>query len=625
MVRSLRTQASPTRRGLRRDDRGVASTVATMLSLLVILLFLDIAIVEIVPRQQNDAEFVTTQSAISSFRQIHGLAQGGVIPFGDAMGSPGLTVSLPLGTLGVSPLQAPTTGTLTFDPTVGSAQMWFTFVPHFRRGEVSHVDQDIVLAIDSSGSMNTNDPQRLRISGAKDYIGRLSCPDHVAIVDFDSRGRLTKENVGGAQHHLTTVSHNCFPNFDEAKTDVDTIDQSGSTNYGGALYVAVNELLGYGDSRRARVIILLTDGQNTACLPIPPCTANTGAAADALARAQARRARDKGIVIYTIGLGNSVDTVMLRYIADTTGGTYYAAPTAASIRWIYYEISRQFTGAFICGDLTSGDTGSGRLSLELRNREYPSQTLAYESGGIVRTQSDGSRVLEGPGVAWQSTDPKGPQGTLTLDLVALTGKEFRVDGSENQLISIRPVARDLQELAITKVNLTDVNNFLTTEKANLDYWTTQGASSSAATARVKEQIDRAKTTLGNATNHVNQGDLTAAKFDVDSTSARLSDVIAAAQQESTAGTMQKWLADDTTDDMLLQACYLRQWANWYDGVSLEITSQDADAWEAWLNRTAAATKMQYLVSRTGSTAILTIRAVDKVVIERRILSVSLSG
>jgi hypothetical protein len=36
-------------------------------------------------------------------------------------------------------------------------------------------------------------------------------------------------------------------------------------------------------------------------------------------------------------------------------------------------------------------------------------------------------------------------------------------------------------------------------------------------------------------------------------------------------------------------------------------------------------KMQYVISRPGNTAILTIRAVDKVQIERRILSVALAG
>src|SRR5439155_4034266 len=135
-----------------------------------------------------------------------------------------------------------------------------------------------------------------------------------------------------------------------------------------------------------------------------------------------------------------------------------------------------------------------------------------------------------------------------------------------------PVARDLQELVITKVNLTDVNNFLTKEKATLDYWVTQGAATAGAVARVKGKIENVTTALTAGQNHVNQGNLTAAKFDLDSASSRLSDVIAQAQTEATAGAMQQWLADDTTDDMLLQACYLTQWANWYDGVSLEITS-----------------------------------------------------
>ena len=89
--------------------------------------------------------------------------------------------------------------------------------------------------------------------------------------------------------------------------------------------------------------------------------------------------------------------------------------------------------------------------------------------------------------------------------------------------------------------------------------------------------------------------------------------------------MQQWLADETSDDMLLFACYLTQWKNWYTGISIEVSSADAPAWEAWLNRTAMDSKMQYVISRPGNTAILTIRAVDKVQIGRRILSVALSG
>jgi len=603
---------------LRRDDSGVASTVATMMSLLVILLFMSIALVDILPRQQNDAEFATTETAITSFEQIRGLSQGPVFATGPNTIMPATTVPIPLGTQGVSPLQAPSTGTLTFDSSSGGAKVLFQFVPHFNSQAISHIDQDIILAIDSSGSMNQNDPQKLRLSGAKEYIGRLQCPDHVAIVDFDNDAHLTKENVGGAQHHLTTVSHNCFPNFEEAKTDVDTIDASGSTNYGAALQVAVNELLGYGDPTRARVIILLTDGQNTCC--------PNQQGGDTLAQAQARRARDNGIVIYTIGLGSDIDEPMLRYIASVTGGTFYFASNASAIRWIYFEISRHFIGTFACGDLTTSDVGGGRLSLELRNREFPSQTLTYEAGGVVRRQSDGTGLVDGPAVGWQKTSATAASGALTLHLVALTGQDFKVDGADTQLLSLLPESRDLQEINIVKVNLTDVKNLITAQSNNLDYWTTQGAANVTARDAVKAQLNLAKTALTNGQSKSNVGNLTGAKTDVDTASLKLSAAIASAQQAAVNGTMQHWLADATTDSILIIACRLTQWVNWEDGISIEVTSSEASAWGAWLNRTAASLGgMQFIASRIGNTAILQIRAVDRLIIERRILSLSLAS
>src|SRR5439155_500111 len=81
------------------------STVATLLSLLVILLFMSIALVDIIPRAQNDAEFATTESAISSFEQIRGLSQGSAFATGPNTIMPATTVPIPLGTQAVSPLQ----------------------------------------------------------------------------------------------------------------------------------------------------------------------------------------------------------------------------------------------------------------------------------------------------------------------------------------------------------------------------------------------------------------------------------------------------------------------------------------------------------------------------------------
>src|SRR5437867_1038911 len=492
---------------LRRDDSGVASTVATMMSLLVILLFMSIALVDILPRQQNDAEFATTETAITSFEQIRGLSQGPVFATGPNTIMPATTVPIPLGTQGVSPLQAPSTGTLAFDSSSGGANVLFQFVPHFNSQAISHIDQDTILAIDSSGSMNQNDPQKLR-----------------------------------------------------------------------------------------------------------------------LAQAQARRARDNGIVIYTIGLGSTIDEPMLRYIASVTGGTFYFASNASAIRWIYFEISRHFIGTFACGDLTTSDVGGGRLSLELRNREFPSQTLTYEAGGVVRRQSDGTGLVDGPAVGWQKTSATAASGALTLHLVALTGQDFKVDGADTQLLSLLPESRDLQEINIVKVNLTDVKNLITAQSNNLDYWTTQGAANVTARDAVKAQLSLAKTALTNGQSKSNVGNLTGAKKDVDTASLKLSAAIASAQQAAVNGTMQHWLADATTDSMLIIACRLTQWVNWEDGISIEVTSSEASAWGAWLNRTAASLGgMQFIASRIGNTAILQIRAVDRLIIERRILSLSLAS
>src|SRR5207249_4059380 len=81
---------------------------------------------------------------------------------------------------------------------------------------------------------------------ALDYIGRLSRPDRVASVDFDSTAHLTLQNIGGPAHHLFSTYNNGVPDYSGAQTDLNSIDQSGSTNFGAALFVANNELISFG-------------------------------------------------------------------------------------------------------------------------------------------------------------------------------------------------------------------------------------------------------------------------------------------------------------------------------------------------------------------------------------------
>ena len=93
------------------------------------------------------------------------------------------------------------------------------------------------------------------------------------------------------------------------------------------------------------VIVLLTDGENNQ-------------QPDPLAAAQA--AADRGVRIYTVGIGSAAGTTLeidgfkvhsqldeatLQQIADTTGGTYYAAADAQALSAIYAGIDTRLTSS----------------------------------------------------------------------------------------------------------------------------------------------------------------------------------------------------------------------------------------------------------------------------------------
>lgn len=63
------------------------------------------------------------------------------------------------------------------------------------------------------------------------------------------------------------------------------------------------------------------------------------------------RALTMQIPVYTIGYGNSStyppDTTTLKYIADTTGGRFYWAPTTADLQQLYQYVNGQLTNVYV--------------------------------------------------------------------------------------------------------------------------------------------------------------------------------------------------------------------------------------------------------------------------------------
>src|SRR3989441_10272704 len=357
---------------LRVDAEGVASTVAPLFALLAAVLFLQAAVISVIPAREYAAERSSSVAALQALDYLRYAALGAAVPGGQ------FSFTIPLGTPSSSAFSTPSDGTLQFNTgTVAPANITMQYVPTIHDSRITHVDQDVILAIDGSGSMQQNDPTRLRVSGAKDYIGHLSRPDRVASIEFQGTAWLIRQNVGGPAHHLFSPYNNGIPDYTGAQSDLDTIGQTDGTNFGSALQIANDELITYGIRSHAWAVILLTDGQNN--FPWQ----------DTLALAQAARAKANNITIFTIGLGASADAPLLTTIAQTTGGTYYAAPTADSIKFIYLEIANHYSGSVSCGTLTTASSLSGSLILNRGNRQYPVQTMSLEAGGVTLPPAGG--------------------------------------------------------------------------------------------------------------------------------------------------------------------------------------------------------------------------------------------
>lgn len=201
---------------------------------------------------------------------------------------------------------------------------------------------DIVVALDLSGSMASEDFELKgdrvnRLTIAKDvlekFIGKR-VNDRIGIVAFAGRAYIAGP---------LTLDHD-FLLQNLERLNLNTIEDG--TAIGSALTAALNRLRDL--KAKSKIVILMTDGQNNAG-QVPPLTAAD--AAQALA-----------VKVYTIGVGTrgtapypqvdpfgrkvyvqlpvDIDEETLTAIANKTGGKYYRADNADSLRNIYAEIDR---------------------------------------------------------------------------------------------------------------------------------------------------------------------------------------------------------------------------------------------------------------------------------------------
>lgn len=165
----------------------------------------------------------------------------------------------------------------------------------------------MVFSIDSSGSMSSNDPSGLRKEVAKDFTQKLRDDDVAAVIDFDSNAQL----LTGFTSDKQVISD-----------AIDQVNSSGGTNLGRAVSLALEQFNNYEESpSSSKMIIMLTDGNGSYNSDLT------------------EQAKNNNVVIYTVGLGSSIDEELLKEIADGTGGKYYFASQADELESIFDNIA----------------------------------------------------------------------------------------------------------------------------------------------------------------------------------------------------------------------------------------------------------------------------------------------
>ena len=204
--------------------------------------------------------------------------------------------------------------------------------------EVENQGYDIMLAVDLSGSMRALD-----FSEGNERVDRLDVAKRVVgnFVEDRKNDRIGLVLFGDHAYQYAPLTQDT--RAVSKMLDETVISMAGDgTAIGDAIGLAVKGLRDRPE--KSRIIILLTDGEDTAS-SIPPLQA-------------AKLAKDYGIRIYTIGIGRkglvpypdqygrvvmvqtSLDEKLLRQIADITGGSYFRAADSNALQEVYKQINK---------------------------------------------------------------------------------------------------------------------------------------------------------------------------------------------------------------------------------------------------------------------------------------------
>ncbi|TKX70422.1 VWA domain-containing protein [Halorubrum sp. SP9] len=258
---------------------------------------------------------------------------------------------------------------------------------------------EVALVSDVSGSMGGAPLSALK-TAATSFVGNLSSPDEAAAISFNSGASTDQE--------LTT-------NYQAVQNAINNYTAGGGTSIAAGIIEGEDELLNgtIATPGASKVMILLSDGQSD----------------DTAAINAANDAKNNGIRIFTIALGNA-DTGLLESVASSPDDAF-VAPDPSDLDTVYAEIAQivlageqkilSGTMSEVFAELADGEALDGDRQVEGR-QPYPGATtqcigfewtLPAEVGNEIQTDSvsfdlavyaEQSRHNDNPQVAFNGTD-----------------------------------------------------------------------------------------------------------------------------------------------------------------------------------------------------------------------------
>ena len=188
--------------------------------------------------------------------------------------------------------------------------------------------QDIVIVLDNSGSMRTNDPSRLASKAVTDFVAGLKGDVHVSVIEFATTPTLLMP--------LTPLDDSSRLLVQQA---VNKLDYRGQwTDTGAALERALYEVDTHGRPDALRCVVLMTDGYVD--------VGNASRDSDKIhwiIQSLIPEAVAKKVRIFGIAFTDQADYELLQQLAEKTGAGYYRAYEAGDLADIYRQISNTLT------------------------------------------------------------------------------------------------------------------------------------------------------------------------------------------------------------------------------------------------------------------------------------------